>query len=309
MKIAEPNTGSAPPAQSKTKLRAAAVLALTLLALASLVPGRGWAQTTEYDFSAFVHDSSKTYSTESMGYTASDGTFKYWSGWFASDGTTMWVAGYLNATDAAAETGTLIAHTLADGSRDSSKDITLASGNGKAIAAATDGTTMWVLGYNVDNVYAYALSDGTRQDGENGTTDREFDLIARHRDWGHKWNDMWTDGTTMYLLFSNGSTNSYVRAYNLSSGNPDWGKGFRLASYIDQPWGIWSDETTMWVSDIHDAKLYAYTLSSRSRDSAKDLTLTEDNDSPENLYHDGSTLWVNDVFGLKMYAYEPVGGM
>ena len=35
-----------------------------------------------------------------------------------------------------------------------------------------------------------------------------------------------------------------------------------------EPEGIWSDGTTMWVSDWEDAKIYAYSMRSKARDSA-----------------------------------------
>ena len=38
--------------------------------------------------------------------------------------------------------------------------------------------------------------------------------------------------------------------------------------------GIWSDETTMWVADDEDDKLYAYTLATGVYDSSKDITCT-----------------------------------
>ena len=40
----------------------------------------------------------------------------------------------------------------------------------------------------------------------------------------------------------------------------------------DNPQGIWSNGTTMWVADDDDDKLYAYTLATGGRDTARDIT-------------------------------------
>ena len=44
-----------------------------------------------------------------------------------------------------------------------------------------------------------------------------------------------------------------------------------IAAGNDAPQGIWSDGTTMWVSDVGTGKLYAYRLSDGARDAAKGL--------------------------------------
>ena len=39
----------------------------------------------------------------------------------------------------------------------------------------------------------------------------------------------------------------------------------------NHPVGMWSDGTTMWVSDLRDAKIYAYNLGTKARDASKDF--------------------------------------
>ena len=60
--------------------------------------------------------------------------------------------------------------------------------------------------------------------------------------------------------------------------------------------GIWSDGTTIWVSDFLDRKLYAYTLASGERDDAKDFNTLDPagNDNPRGIWSDGDTMWVAD---------------
>ena len=99
-----------------------------------------------------------------------------------SDGTTAWVA------DAADDN--LYAYALSDFSRDSGKDIDLASGNTAARGIWSDGTTIWVLDKDDEKLYAYALADGSRK------ADLDITLDSA----GENYNSIWSDGTTMYVI-------------------------------------------------------------------------------------------------------------
>ena len=74
----------------------------------------------------------------------------------------------------------------------------------------------------------------------------------------------------------------------------------------NDPEGIWSDGTTMWVADKADGKLYAYDLVSGARASNKDFdTLAAaGNRNPEGIWSDGTTMWVADYADAKIYAYN-----
>ena len=74
----------------------------------------------------------------------------------------------------------------------------------------------------------------------------------------------------------------------------------------NNPQGLWSDGTTMWVTDGDNDKLYAYNLSTKARDSSKDFnTLSAaGNNSPQGLWSDGTTMWVTDSSDDKLYAYN-----
>ena len=77
------------------------------------------------------------------------------------------------------------------------------------------------------------------------------------------------------------------------------------------PSGIWSDGTSMWVSDDDDDKLYAYKMSDKTRDSAKDFdTLTNaGNTTPLAIWSDGTIMWVSDSSDRKIYAYKKISGV
>ena len=78
-----------------------------------------------------------------------------------------------------------------------------------------------------------------------------------------------------------------------------------VADGITQPTGIWSDNTTMWVVDYRDFKLYAYTLATGARNEDKEFDLDPANDAPHGLWSDGTTIWVGSrsTVNLKLFAY------
>ena len=76
------------------------------------------------------------------------------------------------------------------------------------------------------------------------------------------------------------------------------------------PDGIWSDGTTMWVSDWGDDKAFAYTLATKARDSGKDISFHNNNDNPSALTSDGTTMWSADLdqgANDKLFAYSVSG--
>ena len=78
-----------------------------------------------------------------------------------------------------------------------------------------------------------------------------------------------------------------------------------VADGIAQPTGIWSDNTTMWVVDYRDLKLYAYTLATGARNEDREFDLDPANATPHGLWSDGTTIWVGDrsTANLKLFAY------
>ncbi len=100
------------------------------------------------------------------------------------------------------------------------------------------------------------------------------------------------------------------QALSQGQGSHDSGKDFDTlkAAGNENPAGIWSNKTTMWVVDPTDGKLYAYALATRTRDSAKDIALHDSNDSPTSVWSDGTTIWVANTSDNKLYAYTLVSG-
>ena len=161
----------------------------------------------------------------------------------------------------------------------------------------SDGTTMWVADGRDDKLYAYKMSDKSRD------SSRDFDTLSAAG------NDaptgIWSDGTTMWVA---DRVDGKLYAYKLSDRSRDSSQDFDTLSAAgnENPTGIWSDGTTMWVADLNDGKLYAYRMSDKSRDSLRDFdTLSAaGNGSPYGIWSDETTMWVVDLADDKLYAYR-----
>ena len=190
-----------------------------------------------------------------------------------SNGLTMWIA---DSND-----GKLYAYTLAGGSRDSDKDITLDSNNSNPVGIWSDDTTIWVaeLMPTERKVYAYTLADGSR-DSDKDITLRGDNTTA----WG-----VWSDGTTMWVVDWNDDD---LYAYTLADDTRDPDKDIALSGDNTSPRGMWSDGTTIWVVDSSGAKLYAYALSDGVRVEGYDIGLHSSNAAAGGIWANDDTTWV-----------------
>ena len=81
----------------------------------------------------------------------------------------------------------------------------------------------------------------------------------------------------------------------VTPGSRDSSKDITLASGNNNPYGIWSDGTTMWVAQQHGSKIFAYNLSSKARDATKDIS----RDSSAHTYLESITSNGRDDVGLR----------
>ena len=81
-----------------------------------------------------------------------------------------------------------------------------------------------------------------------------------------------------------------------------------MAHANDDPSGVWGNDSTIWVSDGKDDKLYAYAKSDLTRDSTRDIDLAAGNDDPRDIWGNDSTIWVADHRDDKLYAYHLAAG-
>ncbi len=167
------------------------------------------------------------------------------------DGTTVWVSNYVT-------TDKIFAHSISSKSYDSGKNITLHADNDWATYLWTDGTTMWVLDQGDKKIYAYTISNGSRD------TSKEITLHADNQ----YPNGIWGDGTTMWV--ADAGTNDKLFAYKISDGTRDPSKDYNGLSdsslpeneKIEEPSGIWSDGTTMWITNkrTNKQKIFAFAV-------------------------------------------------
>ncbi len=118
--------------------------------------------------------------------------------------------------------------------------------------------------------FAYALADGTRQDGSDR---KELDL---HSDNSHP-EGIWSNGSTIWVA---DTADDKLYAYGLKGGHHRDGRDIALHRDNDNPRGIWSDGDTIWVADSGDDKLYAYDLYRGKRLADLDLDLDSENSFP-----------------------------
>ena len=243
-----------------------------------------------------------------------------------SDGEIMW------ATDNSFDK--LFAYNLATKEREIGKEFTLKTSETDdkfPQGLWSDGTTMWVSSFNRNSselsptdwtamsanrgdddvgIYAYKLADGSRDTSKDFTKAKLVDSNSKY-----KGNDrplgIWSDGTTMWVVEKDdysGATNK-IYAYNLTTKARVSNQDFNTLHDAENrnPSGLWSDGTTMWVTDSSDAKIYAYKMSDKSRDASKDFDTLENagNNDPFGIWSDNiTTMWVLDSTDDKIYAYN-----
>ena len=167
----------------------------------------------------------------------------------------------------------------------------IAAGNGAPQGIWSDGTTAWVADIADDKIYAYRLSGGTRDAGRDITL---ADAKTMHPQWHLVRRDDrcgWRTGR-----------DAKIYAYQLSDGTRDAGQDITLASLAgnDDPRGIWSDGTTLWVADfaLADlAKFYAYRTVRRDagrRPGHQHAGRDRQRSYATGIWSDGTTLWVAD---------------
>ena len=167
-----------------------------------------------------------------------------------SDGTTLWVSDWSDDK--------IYAYTLAAGERNAAKDINTLrnAGNTSPRGLWSDGTNLWVSDWSDDKIYAYTLATGERNAAKDiNTLDSDNDNPL----------GLWSDGTTLWVANNDFSgSNDKIYAYTLATGARNTAKDINTLNTADNnsPEGLWSDGTTLWVSNnrFDNNKIYAYQL-------------------------------------------------
>ena len=130
---------------------------------------------------------------------------------------------------------------------------------------------------------------------------------------------IWSDGTTMWVADeTDGWGIDKIYAYNMPANGdtpdaaapyaraPDNDFNTLIAAGNENPSGLWSDGTTLWVAAWTDDKIFAYNLFTKARDPDNDFNtlIAAGNENPSGLWSDGTTLWVTDNYYDRIYAYR-----
>ena len=165
-----------------------------------------------------------------------------------SDGTTIWA---LNTRDYK-----IYGYSLADGSREDTKDITLDGENDTPTGIWSDASTMYVVDQNDRKLYAYALHDGARQ------SDKDITIpIDRPRPIG-----VWSNSSTFWISYDHHQDYSEdddrrLYAFSLEDGARDEESDVQISTDPNsRSSGIWSNGTTIWVTDKFYRKILAYQI-------------------------------------------------
>ena len=117
---------------------------------------------------------------------------------------------------------------------------------------------------------------------------------------------LWADNTNAWVI-----AHCYageVNAYALSEGSKQDELSITLADWDGCATAVWSNETTLWVTDFFSGGVRAYRLSDGARQSDQDLDndamLDAGNIVPRGLWSNGEIMWVGDHAGTKVFAYR-----
>ena len=206
------------------------------------------------------------------------------------DGTMLWVSdsdkaphGLFDAVqpwtmgtpgESASSDETVYAYTLASGSRDADKDITLDRGfsTGRARDLWGDGTTLWVHDWWGKSVNAYTLADGSFDRDKRFSTHTGFSRVSR----------LPKSGLMMAGAFAWVASTSHPRlfAFNRADGSYDPNTYQVLDPENSSPQGLWQVGSTLYVADAADGVVYVYDPPEDDDATLKQLGLTEVGGSP-----------------------------
>ena len=212
-----------------------------------------------------------------------------------SDGTTLWVG--------SRDDHKLVAHVLATGARDSSKDITLSGGNRFSGALWGDNDYIWIA--SAPGIYAHSLQAEVTIRPEFGDRVTSEDFLTLDAAGNNNPEGLYANATTFFV---NDWLDKRIYAYNRTTKARDSGKDIDYSDEgVSIARGLWSDGTTLWLVVAHPVdKLMAFTLSTGARDSSKDINLASGHGNPWGVWGDGTTVWVSEGWTEDInYPYPP----
>ncbi len=221
-----------------------------------------------------------------------------------SSGTTMWVA---CATGNANVGANLCGYSMTTKARGPTFHTLGTHGNNSPMGIWSDGyRRVLVADANDKKIYSYELSTYRRN------TLWEINSLAGdgiHSPTGITYGGqrtVWVADASDGKLYAYDVYYGTAHLEHLSNRDPNDDFNTLRAAGNTQPLGIWTDQTTMWVADRSDAKIYAYNMRTKGRDTSKDFDTLRDagNTSPWGIWSDGTTMWVVDSVKDRIFSYN-----
>ena len=111
----------------------------------------------------------------------------------------------------------------------------------------------------------------------------------------------------LILVANQDATNPMVLVYDAQTGGEIENRSFELTTAHAKPKGVWSDGTTVYVTDDRQGArkdwVRAYRLSNGSRQGGRDIGLDNQQHNVTGIWSDGTTLYVVNRTDRKLYAY------
>ena len=153
------------------------------------------------------------------------------------------------------------------------------------IAATTDGTTVWIAYSGTNKLLAYSSSTGDRLQNDDITLQGLTEPIDIH----YRDRTLWAITSTKAFAFNTFGTEDTTRTITLYAGN-------------SSPSAVWSNDTTIWVADVYDRRIYAYDLTTGTRDTTSEFTSVTS--YLAGIFSDGFTMWALNSSTKAIYAYS-----
>ena len=210
-----------------------------------------------------------------------------------TDGEIMWAADSRRS-----DYGKLLAYNLSDQTRNSSKDVQLASFNTEPLSIWSDGETVWAIGGGQTNDFLYTCAMNPESDQVSMLT--PYKSITLDSDNA----DPTGARPAGEVIWVSDSGDDKLYAYNLSGRSRQADQDMGLNSENSDTREIWLDRETVWVLDTVDKHVRTYRFSNGNRRKAQEFWTVPDNDDPDGGFtRHGLRLWVADGDDEKLYAY------
>ena len=163
-----------------------------------------------------------------------------------SDGTTLYLLVINEGSNN--QRGKIYGYSLANGNRQSSKDINLANANRNPYGLTGRNGRLYVTDSADNKVYAYDIATRSR------TSEHDINGIDRMN---KLMTDLWLNDETVWVSYWR---SDFIRAYDVETGARKPGLDIQTASENRGPTGIHSDGFHFWALDQVNDTIYGYVL-------------------------------------------------